>query len=112
MVNGKLSEDSQLIDNCFNQIFTHIGPTLDKKIRTTNTDPLSYIPKNYTLNIFLNPTTPSEIEKVIDKLKNCAVGWDRLPSSIVKDNKTIFSKILTHIINLSLDNGVFPTELK
>jgi hypothetical protein len=112
MINGKISEDPQLIADCFNHFFTHVGPTLDNKIPSTTTDPLSYIPNNYTINIFLQPTTPEEIVKIIDKLRNCAVGWDGLPSSILKDNKYILSSVLTHIVNLSLTNGVFPEELK
>ena len=53
-----------------------------------------------------------EINKIIDKLKNCAVGWDNLPAIIFKENKNILSCILTHIVNLSLEQGSFPSELK
>jgi retron-type reverse transcriptase len=48
----------------------------------------------------------------VDKLKNCATGWDQLPATILKENKPILTKILTHIVNLSLQQGVFPKELK
>ena len=53
-----------------------------------------------------------EIEKYIDKLKDCACGWDNIPASIIKDNKNILKPIIAHIINNSLLNGVFPYELK
>jgi retron-type reverse transcriptase len=45
-------------------------------------------------------------------LKHCAVGWDELPSSILKDNKIPLTKVLTHLVNLSLENGIFPSQLK
>jgi hypothetical protein len=111
-INGKLCDDPQQIANSFNQFFTNIGPTLDKKIPNSGISPLSFIPQNYTINLFLNPATEQEIHRIIDKLKNCAVGWDNLPASIFKDNKSMLSPILLHIINLSLEQGVFPKELK
>ena len=70
------------------------------------------MPKNYIMNIFIHPTTDEEISTIIDSLKHCAVGWDELPSSIFKENKDPLSKLLMHLINLSLTNGVFPEELK
>jgi hypothetical protein len=111
-INGHLSEDPQLIANSFNNFFTNIGNTLDKKILRNNTNPISFIPKNYTVNLFLNPATETEVSKIIDNLKNCAVGWDLFPSSIFKDNKSPLSKVLLHIVNLSLEQGIFPKELK
>jgi exonuclease III len=111
-INGNLCDDSQQIADAFNNFFTNIGPTLDKKIPTTNTCPLSFIPKNYTINLILDPVTDQEISRIICKLKNCAVGWDNFPSSILKDNKVLLSTILKHIINLSLEQGIFPKELK
>jgi hypothetical protein len=111
-INGHLTEDPQLIANSFNNFFTNIGNTLDKKNSRNNIDPISFIPKNYTINLFLNPATEQEINKIIDNLKNCAVGWDLFPSSIFKENKTPLSSVLLHIVNLSLEQGIFPKELK
>ena len=58
--------------------------------------------------MFLIPTDQIEIQKTIDKLKNCAVGWDKIPAKIIKDNKVHIAQMLTHIINLSFEQGVFP----
>ena len=35
-----------------------------------------------------------------------------MPAIVLKSNKTIFNPLLTHIINLSLKQGVFPSEMK
>ena len=102
LINGKLCEVSRVISETFNNFFTNIGPILDKKIPPATTHPLSFMQSNYTINIFLNPATEQEINKIIDKLKNCAVGWD----------KDTLSCILTHMVNLSLEQGTFPSELK
>ena len=111
-INGNLVDDPQLIANSFNNFFANIGTALDKKIPNSTTSPLHFIPKNYTLNLFLHPTTEQEINGIVKNLKNCAVGWDHLPASIFKDNKTHISKMLTHIVNLSLEQGIFPKEMK
>ena len=62
--------------------------------------------------MFLDLVDETEVSKLVDTLKDCAVGWDNLPSFIFKENKNPFSKLLSHIINLSFAQGVFPCELK
>ena len=111
-INGKLNENSTEIANHFNTFFTEVGPNLDKKIPRTNTDPIKLIPGNYTINLFLNPVTEDEVSKMVSVLKDCAVGWDFFPAFIFKENKQILNKLLTHLINLSLEQGVFPSQLK
>ena len=112
LINGHLSDNPLEIANIFNKYFTNIGSVLDKRIPKSNIDPVSYITKNYTINLFLEPTTDHEISKIVGNLKDCAVGWDLFPAAIFKENKVPLSKILSHIINLSLEQGVFPAELK
>ena len=109
-INGNLCEDPRRIAETFNNFFTNIGPILDQKIPKNNLGPLHFIPGNYTVNIFLTPTSETEVNKIIDNLKNCAVGWDHLPAIIFKDNKTLLSNILKRIVNLSLEQGTFPTN--
>ena len=53
LINGKHSEDAQEIANLFNNFFTNIGATLDKKNPKSHINPISFLPKNYTVNIFL-----------------------------------------------------------
>jgi hypothetical protein len=112
MINGNHVENPSHIAEAFNNFFVNIGQVLDKNIPTTSSVPTQFIPKNYTINIFLNPTTDLEITKIISNLKDCATGWDKIPSSILKDSKAILSPILAHIINNSLLTGIFPSELK
>jgi hypothetical protein len=111
-INGNISDNANLIANHFNNFFVNIGPVLDNKIPKSSINPISFIKKNYPSNIFLAPCTEVEIGKVIDKLKNCATGWDLIPSSLLKSNKPIFNPLLTYIINLSLSQGIFPKEMK
>ena len=107
-INGNDCEDPLLIAEAFNKFFTDIGPTLDRKITRTSVNPISFIPKNYEINIFILPTTEEEIHKIIDSLKNCAVGWDELPSNKFKENKHIFAKLLMHLAGCEINIFCFP----
>ena len=101
-----------VIANAFNDYFTNVGPSLDAKIPVNNKDPNSFIKKNYTVNMFLTPCTPEEIEKKIENLKNCATGWDCIPANVLKLVKSQISSPIHQLMNLSLCNGVFPQLLK
>jgi hypothetical protein len=107
-----LCDNPKQIAEGFNNFFTHIGPILDQKIPKNNTSQLNSIPGNYAINLTLQPATVTEIDRIIDNLKNCAVGWDLLPAIIFKENKEPLSHILQHIVNLSLEQGTFPSKLK
>ena len=111
-INGKTVENTSQIAEAFNDFFINIGNELDKKIPTTPTKLTHFIPKNYNINLFLTPASPDEIDKIIEKLKNCATGWDGIPAIVIKENKETLKPALMHIINLSLSNGIFPSELK
>ena len=41
-----------------------------------------------------------------------ATGLDEIPAKYLKDGSSVISKILTHIINLSITTGSIPDDLK
>ena len=51
------------------------------------------------------------IKNIISNLKNTAAGHDDLPGSIMKECADLYIT-LTYIINLSISQGHFPSELK
>jgi hypothetical protein len=112
LINGIKTDNPETIVTSFNNYFTSLGPTLDKKIANSKINPISYIKKAYPNNIFLNPCSEEEISKIIDGLKSCSAGWDEIPSNIIKINKHIRTPIITHIVNQSFLQGKFPDELK
>ena len=111
-INGILQKDPQVISNAFVDYFTDIGENLDKKIPKSSKNPLEYIKKQYTINMFMVPVTIEEVNKIISDLKTCAPGWDHIPSKLLKENTEIISPTLTHLINISFLSGIFPDELK
>ena len=76
---------NQTTANKFNNFFATIGR---KTLEKLNISEPSFTP---TLNhgLTFDPTTPSEIEKLIDGMKlNSAVGHDKVPAKILKRSKT------------------------
>ena len=41
-----------------------------------------------------------------------ATGLDEIPAKYLKDGSSVISKLLTHIINLSITTGSIPDDLK
>ena len=64
-------------------------------------------------NMFLTPTTPDAIEGLICNMEvNKAVGQKSIPTNILKDYKSKFSKSLCNMINTSFTTGIFPNAFK
>ena len=56
--------------------------------------------------------TATEIRNIILATKNSSPGWDDIPASVAKKCIDCYIFPLTHIINNSIMEGVFPSELK
>ena len=74
-------------------------------------NPLNYVTICQN-SIFVPYITENEVRNVISGLKNSFPGWDDIPSSILKINVVSYSIPLTHLINKSISDGVFPNSLK
>lgn len=54
-----------------------------------------------------------EIDDIITGLRSdCAVGWDGIPSSVIKASRCSLIPPLKHILNLCLAEGIFPEAFK
>lgn len=62
--------------------------------------------------MFLYPTNENEIYNCIKNLNNVSLGHDNLHCKVIKTMACFISVPLSHIINLSLQNGTIPTDLK
>ena len=69
---------------------------------------MSYIT---TLSIY-QTYQKNEIITIINTLKNSAPGNDEMPASILKQCIETYIDPLTYLVNLSINQGVFPDELK
>ena len=109
---GSCITDKATISSKFNDFFVNIGPNLAKKIPSQNISPLQFMGDPLVTSIFLPDVTIEEINEIITSLKNGAAGWDEFTPNIIKDIKSLISFPLVHICNLSLQQGIFPDELK
>lgn len=57
-------------------------------------------------------TDNEEVEQITMGLRNCAVGWDGVPASLLKAARSTLVPIMTHIFNLCLSTGTFPYVFK
>ena len=59
-----------------------------------------------------NPTDNDEIRKIIMSTKSNQCALDPIPTRLLKNCLEVLLPIITKIVNLSLSDGVMPTELK
>lgn len=111
-VNDRIVSDSKLIANGFNEYFANIGLKLNESSLPSDKDPSAYMPPANPNSIFLLPVDCNEVERIIKDFKNKSPGWDDIPSSIIAQTYPLFIETLTHLINLSFSQGIFPDELK
>ena len=110
IVNNSIISDKREIANAFNNYFTSIGSTLASSM-TSNTNPMSYI-NIVELTLYMANVSNNDVRSVIHGLKNSSSNWNGLSAYIGKQCVGGFIAPLTHIINMSITQGVFPDELK
>ena len=100
------------IANAFNDFFSSVGRNLDNSIPLSSVDPLRYINVNSS-SFFLQPVSPLEINYHIKKLKNSKQDLNTISIEILKDScNGVLSLVLSDVINVCFEKGVFPNSLK
>ena len=111
-VNQEITTDKTKIANGFNQYFINIGPTLADKIPQDNKCPTTYMENRILESMVIAPVVEDEVQSIIKSLKESSAGWDAISARVAKATYSSFIAPLTHIMNISLLNGVCPSELK
>ena len=102
--------DPVAIANSFNDYFINVGKSLANTI-VSQIDPLSYIDKSKNCVTDISVTV-NEVKAIVSQLNNSVAGPDDLPASIMKQVSNEYCIPLTHLINLSVLQGDFPSEMK
>ena len=112
-MNGEQIKDDKKIANDFNAFFSSIGKKLQENIPSRNELPTDNITKvaDVTLNHF-EPTDVEEVTSLLQSMKNVGAGLDKINARIFKGTYKVIIKEITHFVNLCLQNGVFPKQLK
>ena len=110
LINVQYSSNSNTIANSFNNYFTNVGYSLASSIQSEN-DPLVYLQTNIK-SIYIPELDKVGIKSTITSINNSASGYDELPASIMKQCVDSYIEPLTFLVNQSIQQGVFPAELK
>lgn len=111
-INGHSEQNPTTIANAFNEYFVNIGFNLSESLPQPQKIFTEYMSQGNPNTIFLQPATNTEVMNIIGKLKKTCPGYDGVNSDALICSYPIFITTLTHLINLSLSQGVFPNQLK
>ena len=104
--------DQGKIANCFNKFFVDIGPKLASMIPESQTKFDQYLNLHQTFMGEANLTF-DELKEALRSLKsNKSPGYDNISSNVVNETSDIFFTPLKYIFNLSLQQRMFPENLK
>ncbi|NQX84229.1 MAG: reverse transcriptase family protein, partial [Mycoplasmataceae bacterium] len=97
----------------FNNFFTNVGPQLANKIPNDGKNFKDYLKNPATTKFKFKKVNSGEVIKIISTLKSKdSCGVDGLSTRLLKTVAPNIIDTLTHLINLSLETGYIPNELK
>ena len=111
LVNNKVTSGKQIVANGFNSFFISTGANLAKSIPSDPRSPTMFI-KRISQSMAIMPIIKNDVIDIIKNQKVSSPGWDSISAVVVKATYSCFIEPLTHILNLSVMYGVFPSELK
>ena len=113
LIGETIITNAKLIANHFNTFSTSVAAELNEKIVKAKRSFSHYLGQITDETIFLSPTTPADIESLINCIiPNKAIGPNSIPTKILKEFKTELSEPLSDMINVSFNKGIFPDFLK
>ena len=130
-INGKIKDKSCVIDhlkieniklhkgkeisNQFAKYFSNVGKNFALKTDTPIKSLKNYlneIPSN-SISMFFEPASVEEVSRTINNLKpKNSSGYDDISNKLLKILHPVITHPLTNIINMSLQEGIFPNDMK
>ena len=111
--NGKIISDCLDIADGFNDFFASIGPNLASKINTTNADFQTYLPESCSNSFRFSKISEMDILRTCKQMKpKLSSGSDFKSTKLFKEIAPLIITPLHYLINLSLETGFVPAELK
>ena len=115
--NQVVNNDNEIVET-FNNFFINVASNIgqpEDTIDLPNHPSVVEIKNNMenNLNFSFEPVTEKEISKIIHKLNpKKATGTDCIPTKFIKIAHRQLTPVLTKLINMSIENCVFPNCLK
>ena len=99
----------------FAKHFSSVGERFANKILSPDTpvqDYINQIPRS-NISLFLTPTSPGEIKRIICNLPNKkSAGFDKINNILLKQISCAVVEPLSIIFNKSMNEGKFPQRMK
>ena len=113
----KIVNDQKEVANHFNNFFSTVAENIGKDTVYDPSDHPSLIEikkQNDCTNKFVfEKVTNDKVEKIINNINiKKATAADGIPAKIIKCSKSIIAPQITSILNMSIDQSVFPDKLK
>lgn len=112
IIEGNRVTNANHIANAFNDFYLNIGTKISQSLPIIQKTFSTFMPPSNPSTIFLRPTTCNEVMNLISEMKRKCPGWDGLDATVIKETAPYFVDTLTSLINKSMAEGIFPTELK
>ena len=101
------------ISNIFNAHFTTMGQKLASRFSTSDNLFSLYLGDSVNESFFFNAVSAYEVQEQISSIPgNKTYGLYSFPTFLLKLSKSIISPVLAMIINMSIEQGVYPSKLK
>lgn len=112
-IQNQLSTDPLKIANHFNDHFTSVASKLTDNLPPSDCSYKDFLKSQSLKSMYLNPTTPMEVKKVITSLKTkSSSGVDEIPSVVIKSTPDNIIHALSHVFNRSFATGKFINAFK
>ena len=112
--NDQISYNPSELPDIMNNYFSSIGHSLASKMPHSKNKFLAYLLKSRNADsFFFNPVTQTEIEsEIMNTPLNKAHGLYSFPTRILRSARHILSHPLSALINMSVEQGIYPSKLK
>jgi hypothetical protein len=111
--NGKNITNTRQICELFNENFSSVGHLFGEVSSMSASKAFLGKQRRITSSFEFSPVSEEEIQKVVTGFESkSSSGWDEIPISIIKAVIPQILVPLTHIINRTLESGIFPEKLK
>ena len=112
-MDNTVTSNPETVSNCFNNFFTTIADSIRSEMPPEYNHYSGFLKDPNPNSIFLTPTTPEEVIKVINSFSaSKSTGPNSIPVHILKLLKHDISEPISFLINRSFTTGVFPSALK
>ena len=111
--NGNIITDYLEIANGFNDFFSQVGPKLASEIELSDVSYDSFLLDENPVSFNFSRISETDILKICNQLKpKLSSGVDFISNKLLKHIAPIIITPLHYLINLSLESGYIPRELK